>query len=304
MESIEYVSIGGYVFRLEKDAFTEVGQYLENLESFYSKREGGSEVMEGIEERLSELLLDQSGEGGVVTLSMVRSAMESLGKPEAIEEDFTGIREEGRVKKRLCRDMREGKIAGVCSGLGNFFDVDPSIFRLIFVFLSIFGGLFRHSGGKSAVLFAFPLLYIILWICMPVGRTNGQKVKSRFWSGLWRVLEVFTGIVLLLAGVAGITSLGFMSFGDRFFLGSFFYNHLADSSIMLRLMTYYPVVIAFAVAIVIPFIAMIYGGVMLLFNLKAPAWHPGLCLLVTWLVALTILAVLVVLSLVKFHAVI
>ena len=37
---------------------------------------------------------------------------------------------------------------------------------------------------------------------------------------------------------------------------------------------------------------MIYGGVMLIFDLKAPKWHPGLCLFVIWLIALTVLAVM------------
>ena len=31
---------------------------------------------------------------------------------------------------------------------------------------------------------------------------------------------------------------------------------------------------------------------MLLFDLKAPKWHPGLCMLIIWLIALTVLAVL------------
>ena len=41
-----------------------------------------------------------------------------------------------------------------------------------------------------------------------------------------------------------------------------------------------------------PFIWLIYTGVMLLFDLKAPKWHPGLCMLIIWLIALTVLAVL------------
>ena len=60
MKPVEYVSIGGYVFSLENDACEAAKQYLSELETFYSKVESGSEVMEGIEERMSELLLEQS----------------------------------------------------------------------------------------------------------------------------------------------------------------------------------------------------------------------------------------------------
>ena len=54
--------------------------------------------------------------------------------------------------KKLTRSFK-GVIAGVCGGLGNYFNVDPVIIRAIFLFLLLVGG-----GG---------LLYIILWIIVP-----------------------------------------------------------------------------------------------------------------------------------------
>lgn len=53
--------------------------------------------------------------------------------------------------KRLFRNEKEGKIAGVCAGLGDYFEIDPVIVRLIFLFAFFFGG-----GGL--------LVYIIAWI--------------------------------------------------------------------------------------------------------------------------------------------
>ncbi|MBO6249437.1 MAG: PspC domain-containing protein, partial [Bacteroidales bacterium] len=61
MKPVENVSIGGYVFSLETDACETANEYLSKLETFYSKIESGSEVMEGIEERMAELLLEQRG---------------------------------------------------------------------------------------------------------------------------------------------------------------------------------------------------------------------------------------------------
>jgi len=59
-----------------------------------------------------------------------------------------------RPDRRLRRSERDRLIFGVCSGLGEYFDVDPVIFRLAFVPATITGGI-----GLLA--------YIILAILLP-----------------------------------------------------------------------------------------------------------------------------------------
>jgi len=56
--------------------------------------------------------------------------------------------------KRFYRSTTDRKIAGVAAGLGEYFDIDPLLVRLIFVILALAGG-----GGV--------LIYIILWIITP-----------------------------------------------------------------------------------------------------------------------------------------
>lgn len=56
--------------------------------------------------------------------------------------------------KRLYRNTLEKKIAGICSGLGDYFDIDPVIIRLIFLFALLCGG-------------AGLLIYIIAWFIVP-----------------------------------------------------------------------------------------------------------------------------------------
>lgn len=51
-------------------------------------------------------------------------------------------------------ERKQGKILGVCAGLGDYLDLDPTIIRLAFVLLFFFAG-----GGV--------LLYIILALIMP-----------------------------------------------------------------------------------------------------------------------------------------
>ena len=63
------------------------------------------------------------------------------------------------VLKRLVRSSTDNKIAGVCGGLADYFDIDPMIIRLIWVILFFCAG----TGG---------LVYLILWIVLPLAPTG------------------------------------------------------------------------------------------------------------------------------------
>ncbi|MCX7936425.1 MAG: PspC domain-containing protein [Chlorobi bacterium] len=55
---------------------------------------------------------------------------------------------------RLYRSRTDRKIAGVCGGIAEYFDMDPSLIRILFVVLIFFNG--------------FGLLaYVICWIVIP-----------------------------------------------------------------------------------------------------------------------------------------
>jgi phage shock protein C len=59
--------------------------------------------------------------------------------------------------RRLTRAASEGKIAGVCAGLANYFETDVTLVRLAWVVLSIVPGAF--IGGLLA--------YVAAWLVMP-----------------------------------------------------------------------------------------------------------------------------------------
>ncbi|HLS09326.1 PspC domain-containing protein [Lentibacillus sp.] len=44
------------------------------------------------------------------------------------------------MRKRLYRSNSERMIAGICGGLAEYFDIDPTIVRLLFVALAFAGG--------------------------------------------------------------------------------------------------------------------------------------------------------------------
>lgn len=57
--------------------------------------------------------------------------------------------------KKLYRSRKDTKIAGVCGGIAEYFNVDPTIIRLLAVLTIFFGG-----GGIIA--------YIIAWVIVPL----------------------------------------------------------------------------------------------------------------------------------------
>jgi phage shock protein C len=62
-------------------------------------------------------------------------------------------------RRRLVRSSTDSKIAGVCGGLADYFDIDPMLIRLVWVLLFLCGG----TGG---------LAYVILWMVLPLAPTS------------------------------------------------------------------------------------------------------------------------------------
>lgn len=55
--------------------------------------------------------------------------------------------------KRLTRSTTDRKIAGVCGGLAQYLNVDPTVIRILFLFALLTGLGFW--------------LYLVVWICAP-----------------------------------------------------------------------------------------------------------------------------------------
>jgi len=78
------------------------------------------------------------------------------------------------MSQPLARSATDKFVGGVCGGIAHSFGIDPSIVRLIFVALAIFG----FSTGIFA--------YIILWLVLPVeggGPSGFDNVRRSFSSG-------------------------------------------------------------------------------------------------------------------------
>ena len=70
---------------------------------------------------------------------------------------------EGR--KRLYRSRNERWLVGVCGGIGEYFDLDATVIRVIFVLAA-----FIFGGGLW--------IYLILWIIMPLNPDEFLPVEK------------------------------------------------------------------------------------------------------------------------------
>jgi phage shock protein PspC (stress-responsive transcriptional regulator) len=76
------------------------------------------------------------------------------------------VQREDKKSKKLYRNPDDKVIGGVAGGLGAFFGIDTVLIRILFVVFFIVGG----SGL---------VMYIILWICMPMATTLTQRMQIK-----------------------------------------------------------------------------------------------------------------------------
>ena len=96
--------------------------------------------------------------------------------------------------RRLQRNTQSKVIAGVCSGLADFFGIDAALMRVLFIVLLLAG----CSGF---------LIYLILWVVMPASRadqsqqSSGTQAVQRSGKGGW-----VAGLILIIIGCLCLVS--------------------------------------------------------------------------------------------------
>ncbi|MCD6551287.1 PspC domain-containing protein [Thermotoga sp.] len=93
--------------------------------------------------------------------------------------------------KQLKRSKKNRIIAGVCGGIAEYFGIDPTLVRLIWVLITLAWG-------------AGLLLYIVAWLIMPEEGEEREEESKQFQNteGLKILLGgllIFLGIVLLVS---------------------------------------------------------------------------------------------------------
>ena len=171
MKKVVNVSLGGRNFILDEDAYTRLQEYLDHFKGKLTVPEHQkTEVMEEIEGRIAELFFQEVGDGSrVVTLEMVQKVTSALGMPDgSADGGFSNSSSASKadLPRRLYRDVDNKSVAGVCSGLALYFDIDITLIRILMLVALIFG-----SAGFW--------IYVILWIAVPKADTPAKKCEMR-----------------------------------------------------------------------------------------------------------------------------
>lgn len=179
MKTTITINLGGIVFHIDDDAYEMLHTYLIAIEKQFTSDEERLEVMSDIEARLSELFTETLNEKrDVVMKDDVSKVIEIMGEPEefrdeeAKNESSKSNKESKRRRmynrnsKKMYRDPDNRILGGVCSGLSAYFNVDPIVFRIIFILIAM--------GMGSGL-----IIYIILWIVIPEATTTAQKLEMR-----------------------------------------------------------------------------------------------------------------------------
>ena len=172
------VAIGGCSFTIDEDAYMELDSYLDSFKAGLDESSRSNEVMYELEMRIADLLKEQIGRREVIDINMVNAVLNQIGPLDTRHQQTNNNREEqthetgysGQQNKesvrKFYRDAEGKRIAGVCSGLALYLNIDATLVRIIFLVAFICG-----SAGFW--------IYLVLWIVAPEARTAAEKCELR-----------------------------------------------------------------------------------------------------------------------------
>ena len=168
MKKTVTANISGTIYNIEDDAFDLMQKYLNSIKMYFSSYEDSEEIFMDFENRISENLYSISNNANeVINSKHVAKIIEIMGKPE----DFEDLEiENNNIKdlSKLRRNNNDRIIAGVASGISDYFKIDPFITRLLFVLTIPVGG------------FGF-FFYLICWIAMPKTSIVSSTKRKKFY---------------------------------------------------------------------------------------------------------------------------
>lgn len=182
MKKVININFQGTIVPIEESSYELLQQYIESLRRHFANEEGRDEIINDIENRISELFQERlKGGSTCITDDDVNVIIKNMGRPEEFDDDenngtndnnkdektktenyFQG--DWGWKGKRLYRDENHKIVGGVCSGIAAYFGIDPVIVRIVFIISGI----------------GF-LAYILLWMFVPGSNMLENGVRKRLY---------------------------------------------------------------------------------------------------------------------------
>ncbi|SFC34755.1 Phage shock protein PspC (stress-responsive transcriptional regulator) [Parapedobacter composti] len=315
------ININGIVFHIEEDAYEVLRAYMIDVKRHFGNTADSQEIVEDIENRIAEMFGERivQGRKEVITMADVNEVITQMGQVS----DFEGAEVDDSSseafydvppisgQRKLMRDPDDKVFGGVCSGLGHYFGIEARWIRLFLVLLFIFGG-------------AGFLLYIILWIVMPLATTradrmamrgetpNLQNFKRSFQEEMEGLRSNFTGAeeglrkglnsagnfvvrtFIILAKIIGVLFImglcvGFVVLAIAIVASFGFFGSDTDMAMfplnVIEPGFRTPMLISALFVAIIPFLALVGLVIRILFNKNVIGRYTGFTLLVAWLIA-------------------
>lgn len=199
MNEIKKCSLAGISFTFENDAYVALSEYIQSLQNAYRNDPDGEEIIADIEARIAELILSAIAADAIVTKPLILNIIKQLGSAEEIDSEqpehtseprqaeTTDSNGNPRIPRRLYRDVQHHKLGGVCAGIANYFDIDPTWVRL-----AAFAPIIIWLLGKCNFLFFsftthftwqltlfITLGYVVMWFTIPPAATARQKLEMK-----------------------------------------------------------------------------------------------------------------------------
>lgn len=163
MERVVTINLNGNPYQLDEPAYDALRAYLGRAETALADNPDKAEVIRDLEQAIADKCGSYlSPSKSVVSNAEMTRILEEMGPVEGAE----GAAEAGAAseapRKRLYRIRDDAKIAGVCGGIGAYFDIDANVIRLLFIVATLF-----TSGFML-------LVYIAMMFLIPSAHTSEE----------------------------------------------------------------------------------------------------------------------------------
>lgn len=179
MKKTVTINLNKTVFHIDEDAYDLLQAYLSDVNHHFRTETGKTEILSDIEARIAELFTERLGKTkNVVTVEDVNYIVETMGKPnqfsdeneEETEKEKTSAKSDEKVfsdSKRFYRDVENGLLGGVCSGIAAYLGWDTTLVRILLIVLVLVG------------LGSIIPIYVVAWLIAPKAESTAQKMAMR-----------------------------------------------------------------------------------------------------------------------------
>jgi len=324
MDKTININLGGMLFQLDEAAYTKLKNYLNAINVRFRNTNGGNETIDDIENRIAEIFMSMKGTAGVINSENVDEMIGIMGKPEDFErpgfekESGPSFSANPGPRKKLYKNPENHIIAGVCGGIGAYLNSDPVWIRILFVLFAFFFGI------------GF-FVYLALWIVLPLASTDQQKHEmyggdhnwampqewdqhtgsrvgnaiNEVFRAIGRVVYIIVRIILIVFGTSIVVT-GFIGLLAYVLIFIFKYPGAFSADIQGMNLTYLPdflnymvsggaapwIRILLTIAVCLPLLALIYGGIRLIFWFRARDGFIWLGGILVWVLCVTALSII------------